>query len=59
MNDDTEKHGLIGIIGNRYNQFRTIVGPYLNSYFNELVNFDETSETKIVKDMTVFSLRYT
>ena len=34
------------------------VEPNLNSYFNELMKFGETFETRVVRDKTGFSLRY-
>ena len=57
-NDDTEKNGLMGEIGNRLNQFRNMVEPNLNSYYYELMRFYEPFSTSIVKDKTGFPLRY-
>ena len=58
MKYDTNKHVLIGNIGNRGNQFRTTVEKKLNSYINELINFSEPFSTIFVRDKTGFSLKY-
>ena len=42
MRYDTYKYIPTGKIFNIVNQFITTVEKYLNSYFNEIINFDNT-----------------
>ena len=49
MNEDTDKHGLIGSIGTRVNQFINTAEPNLSSDLNELMNFYKVFEYIIVK----------
>ena len=57
MNYDTDKHGLIGKIGNRGNQFVTTVKISLNIYFNKLINFSEPFPITILRNKTRFYLQ--
>ena len=54
MKDETGEHGTNGNIGNRCNWFRTNVEPNVNCYFNNLINFYEPFETRIVRETTGF-----
>ena len=58
MNDYTEKHGVIGRIVNRINQFRTTVEENSNSCFNKTMQISEPFATRTVKEKTRFYLRY-
>ena len=57
MKDDTDKHLLIGKIGNGGNQFITTVEKNWNSHFNELINFYVPFETRILRVNTGFYLQ--
>ena len=57
MRDDTEKHGPVVNIVNRFNQFRTTAEPNLNNYYNELMKFSEPFATIFLRDKTRFYLQ--
>ena len=57
MKGDTDKHEIIGNMGNKGNHFRTIVEPNLNGYFNELINFSGPFATIILTENWIFFTR--